>query len=97
MPILSSSVCLLSVYTCHVTFIYFYAESHLDLLVFMTDPVSFTSFSSVSSPPQVLREETLALSLDLACFLSAHVRFGLELCYGCISAIFGEIKLLSLF
>ena len=91
---LSSSVCLLSVYTCHVTFICFYARSHLDLPVFMTVPFSFASFSSVPPPipTQVLREETLALSLDFACFLVAHVRFGLELCYGCISATFGELS-----
>ena len=47
----------------------FYAKSHQNLPVFMTDQFSFASFSSGS--PQVLREETLALSLDFSCF-----RFG---------------------
>ena len=56
----------------------------------MTDPFSFAPFSFVSSP-QVLREETLALSLDLACFLTAHVWFGLELCYGSFCYLWGII------
>ena len=38
----------------------------------MTDPFSFRLLSSVS--PQVLREETLVLSLDLA-YLVQHVWF----------------------
>ena len=75
-PVLLSYLRLIPIFTCHVTFTSFYTESHQGLPVFMTDPFSFASFSFVS--PQVLREETLALSLDITCFGSACT-----VCYGC--------------
>ena len=63
------------------------AYQYLWLTLFLS-PL-FLSFPP--TPPQVLREETLALSLDLACFLTAHVRFGLGLCYGCFCYLWGII------
>ena len=79
-------------FSCLVNFISFYTNSRQDLPVFMTNPFSFASF--LPFPPQVLREGTLVLSLDIwLAFLTAHVRFGLELAMASPHISWGQFTL----